>query len=193
MRPSINPFRAKALAVQRYEIAPKALNQLVLKIHRLHYRACIRGPHGTGKSTLLQDLAVALKNQGCRVNGYYLNNQMSKKNKKEVLQLILESHQSHINCLDGGETIGWFSWRWFLLKVRYKNKTLLATTHGLSPLATLYKTQVDQALILAITKRLAGASWSHEMEHLATKTYADYKGNCREVFRACYMYCGGIE
>lgn len=192
MKPSLNPFRAKAVAKQRYKISGHEFEVLLNALKSQGYRASIRGPHGTGKSTLLKDVANALALQGETVNWHYLNREMSRTQKKSVLKNILRSKPTEIHCLDGGETIGYFIWFAFLLYLHLRNRRLLATTHSKSPLKTLHKTQISPHTMLVITESLAGKYWTVDLKDLAIKTYAEHKGNCREVFRACYLYCSNI-
>jgi len=193
LRPSQNPFRSSAIAQQRFRITDLDFFNLLQVIERQNFLACIRGPHGTGKSTLLEDVARIFKKQGKTVRWHYLNQDMSKAQKRSTLQEILNSKGDTINFLDGGETIGYGAWLIFCWRAKQLNKFLLATTHTVSPLTTIYKTHADKNLMLTITKNLAGDFWCDGMRSQALKAFQHYNGNFREVFRACYFFCSELE
>ncbi|MGH1441315.1 MAG: hypothetical protein ACRBBR_14460 [Cellvibrionaceae bacterium] len=189
MKPSQNPFRSSALRQLRYCIDADELSALLNKIKGLNYRACIKGPHGTGKSTLLEDIAKALKQAGHSIHWHYINRQMSNTEKKAVLSSIINSKGESIHFLDGGEALGFISWNWLIQTSARKQIPLLATTHYPCLLPVLFTTQRDINLMLTLSKQLAAGEWNDALKQTAIKAYNSHSGNVREVFGDCYLHC----
>ena len=193
MKPSENPFRSCAIEKQRYKIASGTLDRLLKIIKTAQYQTAICGPHGTGKSTLLEDIASALRDQGHSVQWHYLNRQMSRNERRAALQKLLRRDEKIIHCLDGGEALGYGQWLCFCWRMRLSKKRVLATTHLPCPLKTVYRTKVDKNLMLDLVQSLAGEYWCESLKVLCLETFSKHKGNCREVFRACYFYCSELK
>lgn len=193
MKPSENPFRASAIEAQRYRICTNHYAELLRLAHQKNYRACLRGAHGTGKSTLLLDIATSLELKGEAVCWHYLNRQMPWPQKFKALRAILKSDNRQLNFLDGGEVVGFAAWLLFIVLVKIKRKTLLATTHALCPLPTIYTTRSDEGTMLSLTQAFAGGCWSEPLRQLALHSYAQSGGNYREVIRVCYLHCSELR
>ncbi len=193
MKPSQNPFRSSALKNLRYHIAPDEISALLTKVKAYHYRACIKGPHGTGKSTLLEDIAVSLRNTGKDIHWHYINRQMNHIKKCAVLDSIINSEKKGINFLDGGEVLGFFSWNRLITICSTKKISLLATTHHPCLLPVLFKTKKDISLMLSLSQRLAADAWNDQLKQVAITAYHHHAGNMREVFGDCYLYCAKNE
>lgn len=189
MKPSQNPFRSSALKQLRYCIDADELSALLSKIKDLNYRACIKGPHGTGKSTLLDDIAMGLKQAGHNINWHYIHRQMSSTEKNAVLSSIINNKGGAIHCLDGGEVLGFFSWNLLIQTSARKKIPLLATTHYPCLLPVLFETKRDIELMLTLSRRLAADEWSETLKQTVIEAYKRHRGNVREVFGDCYLHC----
>lgn len=189
MKPSVNPFRSSAIARQRYVISKAAFAGLLNKLSNTNYQASIIGPHGTGKSVLLEDIRRVLQSNGKRTQWFYLNTSSTRQEQLRTLWSILKSPHEQICFLDGGETLGTNLWFLFLLATRLRRSPLLATVHKPCALPIVYETHADLDRALILTANLAGGAWNEDMRTLATNTFSKHEGNCREIFRSCYMYC----
>jgi len=189
VKPSQNPFRSSALKKLRYCIDKHEISALLSQANELNYRACIKGPHGTGKSTLLEDIAKILSQAGHKISWYYINRQMHRTEKNAVLSSIINSKEGSIHFLDGGEALGFLSWNWLIHTSARKNIPLLATTHHPCLLPVLFTTKRDINLMLTLSKRLAADEWNNDLKQTAIKAYNSHKGNVREVFGNCYLHC----
>ena len=193
MTPSQNPFRSSVLQAQPYCMAEENKQALLAKLNQLHYFACLRGPHGTGKSTLMQELAAFMKQEGKEVRWFSLHLHSSYREKQMVLTAIWQAPHSQLHFLDGGETLGLLQWYWFCLRMKWARKHLVATTHWPSPLPTLFKTNKNLHLLIEIVKTLAGELWSAEFERFVRASFNKHMGNGREVLQDCYHYCAELQ
>ena len=64
MRPRDNPFSAERLDTLAYKCQPTFFEDLLERLALFNYRAAIVGPHGSGKSALLEALAPKLRGRG---------------------------------------------------------------------------------------------------------------------------------
>lgn len=186
MLASQNPFRRSKIARLRYQISDQNIQALIDRFQKSHCIGAILGPHGTGKSTLLEDLQLKLNSRGYITRHRRIHEGISRQEKRALFADILNGDNS-VFFLDGGENLGFASWFWLVCQVRMKGCRLLATTHKVSLLPTLHKTEVNKRLMLELTRLLADEHWDKCLENLALDIYQRYRGNMREVFRACYI------
>lgn len=191
MKASENPFRSEAVAKLRYRMPPQQLAALANQVVTQTRQCSIVGPHGTGKSTLLEDLQPHLTQHGLQIRHHYLNVQTSRQQRHATLKQIKQANYTPNQCtlLDGGEVLGPFQWRQLLQHIRQHNNHLITTLHRPRKLPILHKTQTDWATAQELIQQLT----HHDLEHIAHTAFKQNQGNIREVFRACYWACARLE
>lgn len=189
MKPSHNPFRSSALQTLRYCLSEHEISKLLTQAEKRNYRACIKGPHGTGKSTLLADIAILLEDDGKEVAWHYINRQMSRDEKNVVLHSIIRGEKNKIHCLDGGESLGFILWNFLICYCYVKKIPLLATTHFPCLLPALFETKNNLDLTLTLSAKLAARYWDDSLKQAVEEAYYRHSGNMRDVFGDCYLYC----
>ena len=187
MHANNNPFRRSEIAKLRYKLNDVQMHALTSLLQKHHYSGVILGPHGTGKSTLLEDLQSRLTDLGRSTQYLRLHRESPKQEKRQAIKNILLLPKDSILFLDGGENLGWLRWLLFSFQLRWNKVSVIATVHYPCPLPTLFRTRKDTSLMLKLTQQLAGEFWSPYLKNLALKTYRQNNGNMREVFRACYL------
>lgn len=188
-----NPFRSSSVAEIRYGLDGDGREALLGKIRASNWRGAIRGPFGTGKTTLLEDLEPFLKEAGKNTRWIRLNNDSGTQEKRDALRAIGHAGPSDCWLMDGGETLGPLAWLQLMLHMQRTGCGLLATTHGLTPLPTLIRTQPERETVMALAQSLAGNHWSADMARTARHAFDTSRGNAREVFRACYLHCARMD
>ena len=188
MKPSENPFRYSQIVKYRYQIGSADFESLRMRLASCKFRASIRGPHGTGKSTLLEDLATSYSREGKLVKLYRVNKQDSSSKRKQIIATILSSHPSEMNFLDGGECFGYFAWNWFIARCIGKNLSCIATTHYPCVLAEVFVTHISLEQTLQMIQHLSQSYWSCELNQVALRSFNNSKGNCRDILRDCYLF-----
>ena len=185
MKANENPFRSSSVERIRYALDCSALNRLVDTALELRLSSLI-GPHGTGKTTLLEDLEPLLNERGHPTHWLRLNLDSSPDQRKAAIEQIQTLAPKCFCLFDGAEVLT--RWQQFQLRrvVRKRGLGLIATLHRKSPLAPLYRTEPDWQLTEQLVRQLAAEHCNNGLIHQARLAFEQSSGNMREVFRACY-------
>lgn len=189
VRADENPFRASALARLRYRMSGTAADGVVTRLRAVSWRGCIRGPEGTGKTTLLEDLEARLRDAGLAIRWARLTLESSRAERAAAMADATALRPGECLLFDGGEVLGWWGWHRLIHAARRSGGSLVATTHRRCALPTVFTTRTDEALALALARELAGAHWGPALEAAARTAFRASGGNVREVFRAAYWHC----
>ena len=174
MRARDNPFASHRVEKLRYRL-PEGLtwDALLGRLSSLRYRAAIVGPHGRGKTTLLEELAVRLKTQGFRVRTVTLRQEERRVGRRRGLGA------DEILLLDGAELLGRLAW----LRVRFACRHaggLIVTSHRPGLLPTLLECETTPELLADLVKELTGK----DLE--TSEIFARHGGNLRQAFWEMY-------
>ena len=174
MRARDNPFASHRVEKLRYRL-PEGLtwDRLLDRLASLHYRAAIVGPHGRGKTTLLEELAPRLTAQGFRIRTVTLRQEERKVGKLPGLG------RDEILLLDGAEQLGRLAW----LRVRFACRRaggLIVTSHRPGLLPTLLECETTPELLADLVRELTGKEM--EIRELFTR----HGGNVRMAFWELY-------
>lgn len=189
MKAENNPFRSNAIAELRFRLDASEKRDLVERLHANGWRGCILGQEGTGKTTLLEDLEGPLRDEGIRVGWIRLNLDSTAADRRLAVARISRMRRDQCCFFDGGEVLGWLSWRRLIWSVDRHGCGLVATVHRPCPLPVVHRTNPELDQTVSLVRHLAGAHWSNELEGTARAAFREHHGNAREVFRACYWHC----
>ncbi len=186
-RHATNPFatrhtRPGSIPPLDDEGQPRNLEKLLTAIDQLGSSAAIRGPHGTGKSTLLVALAEILADRGERVRclrirrpgGAWL-----------VTGALRRMPPGGILCLDSWDELGNLARLLVTLQARLRGVRLLVTSHRTGLLPTLVRTRGTPAVLAGIVRRLPGEAGLLNEADLAA-AFARHHGNLRESLASLY-------
>ena len=136
MRAADNPFTVQKVRRIRYRLSDQTWEGLLERLAALRYRAAIVGPHGRGKTTLLEDLAPHLEARGFRIRSVMLHtgNRLLSRNQTEILFRDLKP--GDLLCVDGAEQLRRASWLTLMARSRGAGG-LLITSHRPGLLPTL--------------------------------------------------------
>jgi hypothetical protein len=190
MRARDNPFAANRVLSIRYEFPEGQAGTLLPRLERLRYRAAIVGPHGTGKTTLLEDLEKPLARLGFRVTHLRLDAKHRRFPRGCLSQLATTLDARDLICLDGAEQLDRVRWMMFRWRTRRAGGVLI-TSHRPGLLPTLIECTTSPALLEGIMSRLApqaGGVRTPTPEDL----FARHHGNLRDALRELYdVYAAG--
>lgn len=145
--------------------------ELLAQFARNRHRGELRGPHGTGKSTLLRALELCAQAHGHAVVRvairesdpqpfwiWKLDAWLARQTQPWPLPAAPSGWPRALVFVDGAELLGraaWWSLRW---QCHRQGLGLLATTHRSSGLPTLYRTQVGAELAQCVAAKVLAAS-----------------------------------
>ena len=188
-RPADNPFashRVEGLAFRFNGPGPEALCR---RLDDLGGRAAIVGPEGTGKTTLLEELAPSLSGNTIWVR---LGASCHRPWRTARTQLPSPVAEKHTVLIDGAEQLGPLGWRRFLFATRSAGR-LVATLHRPGLLPTLIECRPGCDLLRDLVKELAPG----EAPQLASgldDLFRRHDGNIRLCLRDLYdLFAGRTE
>jgi len=186
-RHATNPFatrhtRPGAIPPLDEEGSPRNLEKLVAAVERLGGSAAIRGPHGTGKSTLLTALGETLADRGTQVRSLRIRRPGGP---RPVLRALRGMPAGGFLCLDSWDELDSLAGLGVMLWARLRGVRLLVTSHRAGLLPTLVRTRGTPAILAGIVRRLPPeASLLSEADLAAA--FASHHGNLRESLASLY-------
>ncbi len=179
MRARENPFAVQRVLEIRYRLSGISWDELLERLAALRFRAALVGPHGHGKTTLLEDLGARLTGRGFRVRSVTLHQGDRWLAAPQRRELFRDLTPSDVLLLDGAEQLGRLSW----LEARTRTRGaggLVITSHRPGLLPTLYECRTDPELLAGIVRDLLGRDTPVE------EVFARHGGNLREALRELY-------
>jgi len=180
MRAGDNPFTVQKVQRIRYRLSGETWEGLLERLAMLRYRAAIVGPHGRGKTTLLEDLAPRLEALGFRVRSVMLHTGDRRLDREQREILLRHLSPRDLLCVDGAEQLGRISWLALLARSQAAGG-LLITSHRPGLLPTLLDCETTPELLADIVSDLLGRE-AEGTEEL----FVRHEGNLREALRAMY-------
>ena len=186
-RAADNPFAVQKVLRIRYRLSGETWDELLERLAALRYRAAIVGPHGRGKTTLLEDLAPRLEALGFRIRSVMLHtgDRWLSREQREIL--LRDAGPRDLFCVDGAEQLSRISWVSLLAQSR-KAGGLLVTSHRPGLLPTLLDCETSPELLEGIVRDLAGPAADSWPIHTL---FARHEGNVREALREMYDVWAG--
>ncbi|HJX27403.1 MAG TPA: hypothetical protein VJ885_05790 [Thermoanaerobaculia bacterium] len=187
MRAADNPFTVQKLRSIRYRLSGQTWNDLLERFATLDSRAAIVGPHGHGKTTLLEDLAPHLEARGFRVRSVMLHTGDRRLGRDRKDRLFRDLGPRDILCVDGAEQLG--RWSWLALRLRSRaGGGLLITSHRPGLLPTLVDCETTPELLEGIVRDLLGEQMGAPPDLEAL--FARHGGNVRNALWELYDVWG---
>ena len=95
----------------RYRLSGTTWDEILARLAALGHRAAVIGPHGRGKTTFLEDLAVRLEERGFRIRGVTLHEGERRLTTEQERTLFLDIDPQDCLLLDGAEQLAAGAWR----------------------------------------------------------------------------------
>ncbi|HYO07719.1 MAG TPA: hypothetical protein VER17_02000 [Tepidisphaeraceae bacterium] len=180
MKARDNPFAADRVEARvRYRPQGFSWPELLDRLATLRYRAAIIGPHGTGKTTLLEDLVPRLGGRGFRCRTVTLRTEARAVPRAAMQRL----GPDEMLLLDGAEQLSPLAWQLVRHRAR-RAGGLLITSHRPGRLPTLLETRPSADLLRDILADLLDPATAERFDAAALLRRHD--GNVREVLRELY-------
>ena len=186
MRARDNPYRVERLEQLTYRFSTGGWEEILATLRRHRYRGAVVGPHGSGKTTLIEELRDRLIAQGIPVALLNLNEQTRGRNQQLADDWLRETPADTILILDGAEQLNAWRWRRFERRTR-AHRGLIITTHAPGRMPTLYGCESSPQIFESLLSELSQDAQPNP-QTVAT-LFQEHHGNIRECLRALYDEC----
>ena|SRR5947209_6182681 len=190
MRARDNPFAAQRLEAIPYRLSGASWEELLERLAALRCRAALVGPHGRGKTTLLEELARRLQGRGLRMRPVVLRQGDRRLSWRQRETLFRSLTARDVLLVDGAEQLGRLAW----LEVRTRSRAaggLVITSHRPGLLPTLHECRTTPELLAGIVADLVGREEAARLPS-AGELLARHGGNVRDALRELYDLCAGL-
>ena len=178
-----NPFRTSRLEQLSFVFPTgRSMNRLVDRLSAVGGRGAVVGMHGTGKTTLLGELASALASRGWHVVQERCDPAAGRRH--GLLAELATAGGSHAVLLDGAGSWSLFWWR-RVVKATAGAGRLVITAHRPGRLPTLLHTQSSPELLDRLVSRLT-PQHHQELQPLLPELHRRHRGDCHTILLALY-------
>lgn len=179
-----NPFsvsRIHALGYQPQGISWKAIDR---RLERLNFTAAVTGPHGSGKTTFMEQLSDRLTEKGVTLKKLFIN-QDSRLPWRTIRQSVLSIPPGGVLLFDGACHLSWWRWRQLKRLTATQKIGLVITSHDEGLLETLLRCETSPSLLNELVSQLAKPSPPLSRDTL-NRLFAACGGNLRDCLRQLY-------
>jgi len=187
MKARDNPFAVDRLDQLGFRLLDDSWDALLQRLAGLDFRASVVGPHGSGKTKLLGELARRLQASGHRVKRLRLNEQQPAFSRTFLQDFWRNLAAADIVTLDGAEQLSRIAW-WRFRRRSRAARGLIVTSHRPGLLPTLIECRTKRELLMDLLEQLLGGQ-DQTVCIEAERLYERHDGNIREVWRALYDQC----
>jgi energy-coupling factor transporter ATP-binding protein EcfA2 len=178
-----NPFATRCVrpgAIEYRFTDSASITGLLAALQQQGWRGEIVGPHGSGKSTLIQTLIPVLKEAGRDVRCFVLQ---AGESRLPVISTELKSWGASTQIIvDGYEQLGGWT-RTLIQRICAAQKCgLLITTHKPAGWPVLLRTSPSLEMTQAIVREIQPGEPPRISDHDVQLSYQKHGGNIREVF-----------
>lgn len=181
-RPCDNPFNAQRIDSLPYLEFEYALSDVALRLKRHGYRGAITGPHGCGKTAMLQALGDQLMEHGLTPLPLFINQDRKHALPKDWRRTIRSARHTDALLLDGYDLLPIWAraWVWFASR---RAGAVVVTTHKDVRFNTVAKPTSSRILLKKLVTKLA-PSLGDSID--SDRLFERCEGNLREALRLAY-------
>lgn len=181
-----NPFRVSRLQELPFHLYEMDWPDLMGRLETLNYRAAIVGPHGSGKTTLMERIGQRLQEKGFSVVPLFMNNDDGSRLPAKWRDAIMSCSSEEIILADGYDHLSLVG-RSFVRRHSRKACGLIVTSHKRSVLMTLIRTRTTWQLLENLVEHLLKDSgWEFPSRSCIQDLFRRHRGNLREALRELY-------
>ncbi|MCX5660744.1 MAG: hypothetical protein NTW19_13640 [Planctomycetota bacterium] len=164
---------------------------MLKRLDALGRRAAIVGPKGTGKSTLLEDLAQRFVQRGLRPRIVRVPDPRERfdsgSRRVRLADLVpRDLGPGDVLLVDSAENLNWLAWRSALTRAR-PAAGMVITAHRPGRLPTLIETRTSPQLLREIVDQLLAGSPALREKVDVDSLFAEHRGNLHEALRELYL------
>ena len=184
MRARDNPFRTEQVERLSYQLQATTWPQLWARLEALRFRAAIVGAHGTGKTTLLEELGSRLRERGWLTLFIRRDAEHRTFSPGFVRALVSDVTSQTIILFDGAEQLRPLAW-WRFQRCSWQAGGLIVTTHRPGRLPTLIECRTSAGLLADLARQLTDQA-DDGVRVTAESLFRRHRGNLREALREWY-------
>lgn len=178
-----NPFRAECIETLRFRLDDAGWRQLLERFAANRWRGLLLGPHGSGKTTLREEIERRLRSDGWTVRALVIDERGV--SWSTVSKFIDGAGPRTLISIDGLDRLG--GWQWWRLTQRMRHGGgILATSHvpGRLPLLHRHHTSID--LVHDLVRELVGEDTAHAVRERCQRLFTELHGDVRACLRRLY-------
>jgi hypothetical protein len=185
-RPADNPFASHRIEGLPFRHARTSRTDLCRRLEALGGRAAIVGPEGSGKTTLIEELASIVTGDALLVT---VSGVSARPWQPVRARLPKPVTANHVVLIDGADRLGAVGWRRLMWATR-RARAVVATLHRPGRLPTLIECETDRDLLRELVEELAPAD-APVLAPGLDELFERHEGNIRSCFRELYdVYAG---
>lgn len=181
-RPCDNPFNAQRVDAMRYVEFDHTLCDVADRLKQHRYRGAICGPHGCGKTALLQALGDQLMEHGLTPLPLFINADQRGQLPRDWARTIRRARPTDALLLDGYDLLPIWARLWVLF-ASMRAGAVVVTAHRHTRMTTIARPSTSPKLLQQLIHQLAPSVNGSIDAH---RVYHETKGNLREALRRCY-------
>lgn len=182
MRPCDNPFNAQRIDALPYLPLAVRIDEVMSRLQTHGYRGALVGPHGCGKSALLDALGDELEADGLTARRLFINRDRPEALPGDWRDAVWLAGPTDALLLDGYDLLPRWARAWVLLRSRGAG-AVIATTHQKARLPTVAEPKPTVAVFSALLEQLAPQVVRHDMSQ---RLFQQAQGNLRDALRLAY-------
>lgn len=184
MRARDNPFRAEVLQTLPFVFPPgDSLSACIHRLESLNWRGAVVGPHGAGKTTILDQLSQELNRRGMPVSSLRLQDVRWTRNRLRVQQWLSSTPAASVLILDSAGLFPRLAWNQFVRTTSHY-RGLIISCHKAGRLPTILNCTPSLDLLIHLVEQLVGPGVIANAQ--LAELFHRHQGNLRACLRALY-------
>lgn len=177
-----NPFRAERIEALRFRLDDDGWRTLMARFAANRWRGVLLGPHGSGKTTLREEIERRMRADGWTVRTLVIGEIGVRW--PELAACVNDAGPRTLICLDGLDRVGAWQW-WRLSYLARQVGGILATSHVAGRLPLLHRHHTSCELLNDLVRDLLGEE-AAALRSRCQQVFSDYHGDVRACLRRLY-------
>jgi hypothetical protein len=179
-----NPFRADRIEALRYRLDEASWRALLDRFVAHERRGVLVGPHGSGKTTLREEIERRLRADGFTVRSLVLGDDR-RVAWSDLRTLVADADAQTVISLDGIDRMSSLLW-WRFRRSTTTIGGILATSHVCGRLPVLHHHETSADLVRSLIQELTDAATATTLHSRCAVLFERHRGDVRACLRSLY-------
>jgi hypothetical protein len=184
MRARDNPFAVHRILEFRYQWSESQWATALQRLEQMGFHGAIVGPHGSGKTTLMDDLGQRLRDAG-KLTWFCQLHTGERRLPIAVWKQLVALPTSTFLLLDGAEQLSYWRWRELVKFIRKSKRPFVVTLHRVGRWPTWFESRADIAILDEMVHEFL-PSPPPNVSAINRHLFSKHNGNIREALREWY-------